>query len=78
MHYYSVNYVLYNCVLRQNFVIRRTPLGRTISRERNSNSTSSNLSGVPWRRSVSRDLASDIESVLSTPGQSATLPRGGN
>lgn len=58
------------------------PVSRAFSQERtsSSNNSTSRPFGTPWRRSVSRDLASDIESVFNdskTPTQTATLPRGG-
>lgn len=56
-------------------------MGRTFNREGSVASTASGKQfGVPWRRSVSRDLATDIESVFNanrTPTEVATLPRGG-
>ncbi|GJQ75870.1 hypothetical protein Trydic_g17934 [Trypoxylus dichotomus] len=62
------------------FSSRTTPVSRAFSQERtSSNSSSARPFGAPWRRSVSRDLASDIESVFNearTPTQTATLPRG--
>ncbi|KAF5276288.1 hypothetical protein FQA39_LY06637 [Lamprigera yunnana] len=49
------------------------------SRERTVEPQSRNL-GTPWRRSVSRDLASDIDNVfnnsVSSPLHTTTLPRG--
>lgn len=60
---------------------RITPLGQRSSREQSVESSASSRSlGAPWRRSVSRDLASDIESVFNStvqpPTHTATLPRG--
>ncbi|XP_065155761.1 uncharacterized protein [Atheta coriaria] len=55
---------------------RNSPHGRQFSRERSVNST------TPWRRSVSRDLATDINSVFQDSmhpthtTSSSTLPRG--
>ncbi|XP_072382932.1 uncharacterized protein Nuak [Diabrotica undecimpunctata] len=44
---------------------RHSSLGRTFNRERPITKTTMGSSfGVPWRRSVSRDLASDIDSVF--------------
>lgn len=53
---------------------RNSTLGRQFSRERSLNSSTS----IPWRRSVSRDLASDIDSVFNdrTPSRTSSLPRG--
>ncbi|RZC42740.1 hypothetical protein BDFB_000330 [Asbolus verrucosus] len=50
---------------------RHSSLGRSLSRERNSSESSSS---TPWRRSVSRDLASDIESVFKDTN-STSRPR---
>jgi hypothetical protein len=51
---------------------RHSSLGRSLSRERSNNDTTSS---TPWRRSVSRDLASDIESVFKDTNSSASRPR---
>lgn len=58
-------------------------LRRPASRENNTDKTTT-ISGsftTPWRRSVSRDLASDIDSVFrdgtNTATHTTTLPRGG-
>lgn len=62
--------------------LRYAPIGRSSSREPSVDNTGlSRDMGVPWRRSASRDLATDIDSVfkspVQTPTQTATLPRGG-
>lgn len=67
---------IYRC-----YFLRNSPLGRTFNRERNTSSTGS-YTGVPWRRSVSRDLGTDIDRVFNeespnTPLHTSTLPRGG-
>lgn len=60
---------------------RNSPMGRTMNRERNTSIGS--YTGVPWRRSVSRDLATDIDRVFNEdtsnapPLHTSTLPRGG-
>ncbi|KAF2885659.1 hypothetical protein ILUMI_20510 [Ignelater luminosus] len=66
---------------RADPLTRYTPTGRSASREQSVESSASSRSlGAPWRRSVSRDLASDIESVFNSsvqpPTHTATLPRG--
>ncbi|KAK4875101.1 hypothetical protein RN001_011523 [Aquatica leii] len=57
---------------------RYSTMGRP-SREQSVESPTVN-SSTPWRRSVSRDLASDIDNVfnnpITTPTHTATLPRG--
>ncbi|XP_066146852.1 uncharacterized protein Nuak1 isoform X2 [Euwallacea fornicatus] len=59
-----------------------TSLNRTFSRPSSVASTQSNSSfNVPWRRSVSKDLASDIESVFNDQNSgtlTARIPRGDN
>lgn len=65
-------------------VDRFSPLERAFHREQVSPAPSarstarSSSTGAPWRRSVSRDLATDIERVFSdaAPSATATLPRG--
>ncbi|XP_015838756.1 protein piccolo isoform X2 [Tribolium castaneum] len=59
----------YTCV-RETKTYKHSTLGRSLSRER-----SNETSATPWRRSVSRDLASDIESVFKDPNSTATRPR---
>ncbi|XP_025832041.1 probable serine/threonine-protein kinase DDB_G0277165 isoform X2 [Agrilus planipennis] len=56
---------------------RRSPLGRAFNREHGSDG-GSGLS-TPWRRSVTRDLSSDLNRVFNSsesPTHTATLPRG--
>ncbi|KAJ8967517.1 hypothetical protein NQ314_002832 [Rhamnusium bicolor] len=59
---------------------RHSSLGRTFSRDRPivTNSSTGSSFGVPWRRSVSRDLASDIDSVFKNPSSTGSRPTGGN
>lgn len=70
-------YLILMQLYENNFLclyFRHSTLGRSLSRERSSPSESQS-SSTPWRRSVSRDLASDIESVFKD--NSATQrPRG--
>ncbi|KAJ8985016.1 hypothetical protein NQ317_016927 [Molorchus minor] len=61
-------------------LMRHSSLGRSFSRDRPavSNSSTGSSFGVPWRRSVSRDLASDIDSVFKTSNSTpANRPTGG-
>lgn len=57
---------------------RHSSLGRTMSRDRPvvTNSATGSSFGVPWRRSVSRDLASDIDSVFKNTNSSGQRPTG--
>ncbi|KAK5644508.1 hypothetical protein RI129_005808 [Pyrocoelia pectoralis] len=68
----------FSCSSRSLFIIYSS-LGRS-SREQSVESSTARNFGTPWRRSVSRDLASDIDSVfnnsMSPPTHTATLPRG--
>ncbi|KAJ8912911.1 hypothetical protein NQ315_017241, partial [Exocentrus adspersus] len=59
---------------------RHSSLGRTFSRDRPviTNSSTGSSFGVPWRRSVSRDLASDIDSVFKNTNSGGPRPTGGN
>ncbi|KAF5290003.1 hypothetical protein FQR65_LT11669 [Abscondita terminalis] len=63
---------------RMDPLSRYSSMGRS-SREQSVDSSSRNAN-TPWRRSVSRDLASDIDSVFNnsatSPTHTATLPRG--
>uniref|UniRef100_A0A1Y1ML94 Protein kinase domain-containing protein n=1 Tax=Photinus pyralis TaxID=7054 RepID=A0A1Y1ML94_PHOPY len=65
--------------LRTDPLSRYSTLRRP-SREQSVDSSVPRNLGTPWRRSVSRDLASDIDNVfnnsLSSPTHTATLPRG--
>ncbi|XP_074036332.1 nuak family kinase 1 isoform X1 [Leptinotarsa decemlineata] len=54
---------------------RHSSLGRTFNRDRPISKASTGSSfGVPWRRSVSKDLASDIDSVFKN-ATNTTAPR---
>ncbi|XP_018577044.1 uncharacterized protein LOC108915487 [Anoplophora glabripennis] len=57
---------------------RHSSLGRMLSRDRPviTNSSTGSSFGVPWRRSVSRDLASDIDSVFKNTNSSGQRPTG--
>ncbi|XP_060529712.1 uncharacterized protein LOC132704063 isoform X2 [Cylas formicarius] len=62
----------------ENPLTRHSSLSRTLGRPSSVNSSATSF-GVPWRRSVSRDLASDIESVFNDPNAPTTrAPRGEN
>lgn len=63
-----------------SLIFRHSSLGRTFSRDRPvvTNSSTGSSFGVPWRRSVSRDLASDIDSVFKSTNPSGPRPTGGN
>lgn len=68
----------YLCCLWHNIFNRYTSsLHNHFNHDRRNTRSPSAGSGAPWRRSVSRDLANDIEKVFNnTPTASATLPRG--
>ncbi|KAG5892434.1 hypothetical protein JTB14_003368 [Gonioctena quinquepunctata] len=60
-----------------NPLSRHSSLGRSFNRDRPISKTSTGSSfGVPWRRSVSRDLASDIDSVFKNSKTDAQRPTG--
>ncbi|CAH1154094.1 unnamed protein product [Phaedon cochleariae] len=58
---------------------RHSSFGRTLNRDRPISKTSTgNSFGVPWRRSVSRDLATDIDSVFNNANAPVQRPTGDN